>query len=99
MEETLEDFRDEFAIPYLDDTIVHSKGIVENINNIRTVLQKFQSKGLKLNLSKCKLFKKEVLYLGRRVSENGYVMDEDSIQAVRDLLDREFTTVGDIGDY
>ena len=96
MEERLEDFRDEFAIPYLDDTIVHSIGTVEHINNTRTILQKFQSKGLKLNLSKCKLFKKEVSYLGRRVSENGYVMNEDSIQAVRDLLDRGFTTVGDI---
>ena len=45
MEETLEDFRDDFAIPYLDDTIVHSKGIVEHINNIRTVLQNFSQKG------------------------------------------------------
>ena len=96
MEETLEDFRDEFAIPYLDDTIVHSCQIVDHIQHIRTVLQKFQLKGLKLNLSKCHMFKREVSYLGRRVSENGYVMDEDSIQAVRNLSEREFGSVGDV---
>ena len=96
MEETLEDFRDEFAIPYLDDTIVHSNNVLDHIRQIRVVLQKFQSKGLKLNLSKCQFFKREVSYLGRRVSENGYTMDHQSIDAVRDLVGRKFETVGEI---
>ena len=96
MEETLEDYRDEFAIPYLDDTIVHSCQVVEHIQHIRRVLRKFQSKGLKLNAQKCHMFKKEVVYLGRRVSEDGYVMDEDSIAAVRDLTKKNFSTVGEV---
>ena len=96
MESTLEDYRDEFCIPYLDDTIIHSRGIADQIKQIRMVLQTFQRKGLKLNLSKCHFFEREVSYLGRRVNEHGYKMDETTTQAVRDLAGRKYETVGDV---
>ena len=60
------------------------------------MLRKFQSKGLKLNPTKCHLFRKEVSYLGRKVSEHGYEMDEDSVAAVSKLLEKSFTTVGEV---
>lgn len=96
MESTLEDYRDEFVIPYLDDTIVHSKSVMEHIGQIRKVLEKFKSKGLKLNPTKCDFFKREVIYLGRKVNQYGYTMDESSTQAVRDLAGRKFETVGEV---
>ena len=96
MEGTLEDFRDEFALPYLDDTIVFSKSASEHIDHIRHVLQRFQQKGLKLNLNKCNLFKREVSYLGRRVNEQGYRMDGDNIEAVRQLINLKPHTIGEV---
>ena len=96
MEKTLEDYRDEYALPYLDDTIVHSVRAIDHIEHIRTILRKFQSKGLKLNVKKCHLFQREVSYLGRIVNENGYKMNEDSVAAVRGLLERKFQTIGEV---
>ena len=56
MENNIEDFRDEFASPYLDDTIVYSKTAPEHIEHIRKVLQKFREKGLKLNIKNVTYF-------------------------------------------
>ena len=94
MEETLEDYRDDFALPYLDDTIVFSKTAEEHIHHIRDILKKFQQKGLKLNITKCHMFKKEVGYLGRVVSREGYRMDENNVKAVTELSRRKFQTIG-----
>ena len=96
MEKLLADYRDDFALPYLDDTIVHGDSVLEHIEQIRKVLRKFQEKGLKLNTSKCDLFKREVTYLGRIVSKDGYRMDTRSVQCVRELVNKKFETVGQI---
>ena len=96
MEGLLEECRNDYALPYLDDTIVFSKTVTEHIEHIRSVLRKFKGKGLKLNIAKCKLFQKEVNYLGRIVSREGYKMDDDNVEAVRDLLTRKYTNVGEV---
>ena len=96
MEGTIEDYCDEFAIPYLDDTIIYSATAAEHIEQIGVVLKRFQEKGLKLNLSKCHLFKSEVTYLGRTVNKDGYRMDESSVRAVRELKNRKIETVGEV---
>ena len=96
MEETLEDFRDHFAMPYLDDVIVYSEESQDHLEHIRKVLQRMQEKGIKLKLSKCNFFKHEVKYLGRIVSAEGYRMDEGSIEAVLNLKNAKPTNVGDI---
>ena len=96
MEETLVDFRDEFAMPYLDDCIVYSKKLEEHIEHIRQVLMRFKERGLKLKLSKCEFFKEQVNFLGRTVSEEGYRMNDDSVRAVRELKDRIPETVGEV---
>ena len=96
METLLEDYRDNCAIPYLDDTIVHSRTVTDHILDLRKILTKFKTKGLKLNLAKCELFKQQVSYLGRLVSKDGYQMDEKNVRAVRELTGRSFETIGEI---
>ena len=96
MEETLEEERNHYALPYLDDTIIHSETVSSHIEHVRNVLRRFRSKGLKLNLDKCSFCKLEASYLGRIVSASGYRMDERSTQAVRDLAGRTYGTVGEV---
>ena len=96
MEKIVEDFRGDFAMAYLDDTIIYSKSIKEHIEQIRKVLKKFQECGFKFNVTKCELFRREVCYLGRIVSKFGYRMDPRSVQAVKDLANRKFETVGQV---
>ena len=96
MEEVVSDFRDEFAIPYLDDIIVYSDSWQDHLGHLRRVLQKIKQKGLKLKASKCYLFQKEVKFLGRVVTKNGYRMDDGNIEAVRALKNFVPKTVSDV---
>ena len=47
MEETLREFRDQFAAPYLDDVIVFSSSLEDHVSHVE-VLDKFIVKGLKI---------------------------------------------------
>ena len=96
MEQTVEEFRDKFAIPYLDDVIVYSSTFDEHLNHLRLVLHKVKERGLKLNLKKCAFFKSSVKFLGRIVDEKGYRMDDDNVKAVTALKDFVPKNVGDI---
>ena len=97
MEESFSDYRDKFALPYLDDIIAYSKTFDDHVNHVQKILQRIKEKKLKLNLNKCDLFKSEVKYLGRIVSKNGHRMDNQSIEAVRKLKDQNVPkTIGEL---
>ena len=93
MEGCLDGLRDEICIPYLDDIIVFSKSFQDHIENLRTVLQRLLAHGVKLKPSKCEFFKREVRFLGRIVSSNGYRLDSSSINAILQLKERRPQTV------
>ena len=82
MEETLREFRDDFAAPYLDDVIVFSASLIDHVEHVEKVLDKFIEKGLKVGFEKCNFFQQEVKFLGRIVSSEGYRMDDESVEAV-----------------
>ena len=96
MEETVADFRDKFALPYLDDVIVYSKLFAEHLSHISQVLRRMKDRGLKLNIAKCKFFQSSVKFLGRVVTKDGYRMDDDSIAAAKALKDVHPKNVSDV---
>ena len=96
MENILRDLRDKFVIPYLDDVIIFSKTFEEHVVHVQTVLRRLRDHGIKLKGRKCELFKREVRFLGRIVSEHGYKMDENNVKAVTSLLEKKSKTVGDV---
>ena len=95
-ENCLEGLRDSICVPYLDDIIVFSQTFDEHVENVQTVLRRLRSHGIKLKAKKCKLFKKEVNYLGRIVSADGYRVDPSNIKAVLALKEAKPNTVGDV---
>ena len=96
MEHCLGELRDEIAIPYLDDVIVFSKSFEEHVEHVRTVLRRLRQQGIKLKPRKCKLFRREVCFLGRIVSRDGYRVDPSGITAVTSLAEKKPSTVGEV---
>ena len=92
----LGDYRDLFAIPYLDDVILFSDSFEDHVEHLRKVLRRFRERGLKLKLGKCGFFKHDVKFLGRIVARDGYSLDDDSKKAVTALRDFTPTTIGHI---
>ena len=81
MEHCSADYRDEFCAPYVDDVIIYSKCFEDHVEHVRNVLRRLKEKGISLKAKKCELFKKEVTYLGRIISEEGHRIDPARIKA------------------
>ena len=62
---------------FLDDIIIFSKTLTENIKRLDKVFSILRQHGLKLKMKKCRFFKPSVKYLGHVVSEHGITTDED----------------------
>ena len=60
---------------------VIGKTFHENLVNLRVVLSRFRKYGLKLKPRKCMPFKRETVYLGRRVDGAGVQVTDDHVQA------------------
>ena len=80
--ETLQDLKDRICVAFLDDILIFGKTFKEHKRNVRTVIQCLKKKGIKLNPKKCYFFKKEVRYLGRLISKDGYRPDPENTAAL-----------------
>ena len=86
---------DDICFAYLDDILIFSKTFKEHVTNTTKVLDCLEKKGVKLNPSKCCFFKREIRYLGRLISENGYRPDPEDVKAL-DRCKVAPTTVGQL---
>ena len=59
------------CLVYLDDIIVMGKSFHHHLLNLRVVMDKLREAGLKIKLSKCAFFRKEVLH---KISHEGDLM-------------------------
>ena len=71
------------VIAFLDDIMVLGKSFEEHYANLAQVLQRFCEHGLKLKPRKCNLFQRSVLFLGKRVSEEGIEINPANIEKVK----------------
>ena len=55
---------------------------MENEANLRHVFQRLQQFGLKINLDKCRFFRKTVDFLGHRISPEGIQPTEDRVKGI-----------------
>ena len=96
MEETLEGLHDRVCVPYLDDILVYSGSFSDHVEHVRKVLERLKGKGIKLKPRKCNLFKNEVRYLGRIVSEQGYQIDPAETSVIENMKQLNPKTVGEL---
>ena len=87
---------DNVSVPYLDDVIIFSATFEEHIEHLRKVLRRLREHGVKPKTRKCNLFKREVTFLGRVVSEKGYMLDPASVKPLLALKDSPPKTVNEV---
>ena len=78
-------FREEifkFMVCYLDDVVVYSKTYEEHVEHVEIILKRLEKVGLRLNSSKCKLFMREITFLGMNISENGIRTNQEKTRAI-----------------
>ena len=69
MENLLREYNLTWCLIYLDDVIVFSKAMEEQLERLRAVFAKLRDGNLKLKPSKCEFFKRRLHYLGHIVDE------------------------------
>ena len=72
MNRVLGEHKGKLCEPYLDDVLCHSKTFDEHLEDLEKVLMKLKEHGVKLRAEKCEFAKKEIRYLGRLISGQGY---------------------------
>ena len=71
------------CMDYIDDVLVIGRTYAEHLKNMRAVLERLRSAGLKLKPSKYFIAQRQVHYLGYVVSEGGVQVDPAKISAVK----------------
>ena len=76
--------------------ICFSKTFDEHLEHLRIIFKHLRESDIKLKPRKCKMFRKQVQFLDRVVSEQGKKIDPQSIEAVTSLRSQTPRTVGDV---
>jgi hypothetical protein len=82
MNEFLKEFIEKFMIVYLDDILIYRQKKEEHLRHLKMVLSTLQKEKLLINLKKSIFMKREMIYLGFVVSEEGLKMDLEKVQAI-----------------
>ena len=83
METVLSGLQWDVCLVYLDDVIVMASSFDGMLQNLQEVFERLKSAGLKLKIKKCRLFAKEVEYLGHIINEQGVQTDPKKIKAIQ----------------
>ena len=94
MNRVLGDYKGNLCEPYLDDVLTHSKTFDQHVEDLEKVLVRLRENGVKLRAEKCVFAKREVRYLGRLISGEGYRPDPEDTKA----LEKFRTSPSNIGE-
>jgi transposase InsO family protein len=71
---------------YVDDVLVYTKDFDSHVHALDAVLSRLAQGGFVAAPAKCRLFEREVPYLGYRLSAKGIAMDPDYLARVRSKM-------------
>jgi hypothetical protein len=71
------------CLVYLDDIAVFSSGFDEHLMRLRLVFMRMREAGLKFNPEKCRLFQRQMVFLGYLINKDGVRPDVEKVEAVR----------------
>lgn len=83
MNNVLGDCLDKFALVYLDDILIYSKTEEEHRQHVRHVLDRLRKAKLIGNLKKCEFGKRELVFVGYKVTPQGILPDPAKVQSIK----------------
>ena len=75
----------DFVTSYIDDILVHSKSLEDQLRHLEVVLKRFQEVGLKLKPSKCKFVRSEVEYLGHLITRKSLRVNPRLVNSITEF--------------
>ncbi|KAL6420403.1 hypothetical protein ACFW04_014530 [Cataglyphis niger] len=73
------------CLVYLDDIVIYRSSLKDHNKRFKEVLQRLRENNLKLQPDKCEFLRKEVIYLGHIISENGISPDPSKLTAIKEF--------------
>lgn len=77
--------RNEKVIVYIDDVLIPTETVEENLNIIREVLTIFKNYNFEVHYFKCRFLKKKIEFLGYIVSQNSIMLSPKHTEAINNL--------------
>lgn len=68
---------------YLDDIVIYAKSLEEHKLKLNQLFQRLREANLSLQPDKCEFFKKELIYLGHIISDEGVKPNPGKVQAIK----------------
>lgn len=82
MQSVLHEYLDKFVVVFIDDILIYSKDEKEHERHLRLVLDVLRKERLYAKKSKCEFVKREVSFLGHRISAEGVSVDPEKVKAI-----------------
>lgn len=73
-----------FVFPYIDDMLISSDSESEHLQHLEILFARFKDYGVVINIDKCQFRKKEVRFLGHKVSEAGIFPIPEKVKAIQE---------------
>ena len=82
MNEVLKYFIGKFFIVYLDDILIFSQTKEDHLRHLKYVLDRLRKEKLLMNVKKCFFMKKELVYLGFTISQEGLKVEPEKVEEI-----------------
>jgi hypothetical protein len=70
---------------FLDDIVIYANSLVDHDRKLREVFRRLRKHNLKLQPDKCEFLRKEVIFLGHKISEQGVEPDNHKVEAIKNF--------------
>lgn len=70
---------------YFDDCLITATTFEELQKSVEVFIQAIEAVGMKLNLAKCQIGARSVIWLGHRITETGVYPDQDRVAAMKNI--------------
>ena len=85
MNSILADYIGFICFVYLDDIFIYSSSLEEHVSSIKKIFNRLREHNLKIQPDKCQFMRRETVFLGHIVTEQGVLPNPDKIKPIVDF--------------